>query len=163
MDQGGITRAKLDSDHHQTLRGLENVIAMLLAGRAAEELVLPDEATAGAGNGENSDFARATAIAADIETKLGFGVFGPVQLSERSSEIMLQDPRVFEAVRARMVKCLAIAQETVAINEAPILAIAGSLNKTGYLGKQAINALLQQYPLLRPLRHCIPVMEDQDA
>ncbi|MGO4111959.1 ATP-dependent Zn protease [Rhizobium ruizarguesonis] len=48
------------------------ILAMLMAGRAAE-LILFKSVSAGSGGGENSDLARATRIALDMEQALGFG------------------------------------------------------------------------------------------
>ena len=66
---GGLTRSEPDEMQVQTRAALEHYLVILLAGRAAEELVF-GEATAGAGGSENSDLARATWIATRIEFEL---------------------------------------------------------------------------------------------
>ncbi|UWU14066.1 ATP-dependent Zn protease [Rhizobium sullae] len=55
----------------------ENMLAMLMAGRAAEQLVLK-RVSAGSGGADDSDLARATRIAFDMERTLGFGSEHPL-------------------------------------------------------------------------------------
>jgi len=55
----------------------ENMLTMLMAGRAAEQLVLK-RVSAGSGGADDSDLARATRIALDMERTLGFGSEHPL-------------------------------------------------------------------------------------
>lgn len=55
----------------------ENTLTMLMAGRAAEKLVLK-RVSAGSGGRDDSDLARATRIAFDMERTLGFGSEHPL-------------------------------------------------------------------------------------
>ncbi|MCR6727096.1 ATP-dependent Zn protease [Agrobacterium fabrum] len=50
----------------------ENMLTMLMAGRAAEQLVLKN-VSGGSGGSDDSDLARATRLAFDMERTLGFG------------------------------------------------------------------------------------------
>lgn len=79
-DRGGLTEmahiaASVDPDH------CNDIIVMLMAGRAAEELVLGSPA-AGAGGTPDSDLAYVTEIVKKIELKFGFGDFGPIYVAE---------------------------------------------------------------------------------
>jgi ATP-dependent Zn protease len=55
----------------------ESMLAMLMAGRAAEALVLK-RVSSGSGGTDDSDLARATRIAFDMERTLGFGTEHPL-------------------------------------------------------------------------------------
>ncbi len=55
----------------------ENMLTMLMAGRAAEQLVLK-RVSSGSGGSDDSDLARATRLAFDMERTLGFGTEHPL-------------------------------------------------------------------------------------
>ncbi|MGR9343492.1 ATP-dependent Zn protease [Rhizobium leguminosarum] len=55
----------------------ENMLTMLMAGRAAEQLMLK-RISSGSGGSDDSDLARATRIAFDMERTLGFGSEHPL-------------------------------------------------------------------------------------
>lgn len=140
---GGVTTIKTRVDESQTLRGLEAMIVMLLGGRAAEQEMLPaDEISPGAGAGEASDFARATKIAAEMETQLGLGEFGLLHLPEAANGWLLQDPKVMSLVKRRLDRCFERAREIVAENRKALLAVSGELERRGFLGKQEIEHLI---------------------
>jgi ATP-dependent Zn protease len=106
---------------HQGLRGLltkglsehrfpteqlcNDVLCVAMAGRAAEEIVFGNVSVFGAGS-RDSDFAAATAIAAEMELKAGFGEFGLVYLEELNPASTLS-PAVFASVRRRLEGALA--------------------------------------------------------
>lgn len=145
-DAGGVTTIEPNAGESQTLRGLESLIVMLLAGRAAEmELLSPDEISAGAGVGEGSDLARATKIAADIETRLGLGELGMIHLPERANDWFVQDSRVIQAISKRLDECLARARGLVAENKDAVIALAETLSARGYLDRVEIETLLNQH------------------
>ncbi|WP_277749167.1 AAA family ATPase [Paenirhodobacter populi] len=81
---------------HGTLADMRDRLAQIMAGRAAERLVLGD-ISAGAGGGPNSDLALATGIATAIHTQFGLGLHGPAWLGENDIQ-NLRDP----ALRARV-------------------------------------------------------------
>jgi ATP-dependent Zn protease len=150
-DAGGATSVTLKIENSQTLRGLESFIAVLLAGRAAEELVFgPDEICAGAGGGEDSDLARATRIALDIETKLGLGFFGSMRLPQTAIDFMIQDARMIGVVKKRLDGCFDLARRILAVNKTALLAVANELEAHGYLDKSDIDALFARHPPQAP-------------
>lgn len=55
----------------------ENMLTMLMAGRAAEKLMLK-RVSSGSGGADDSDLARATRLAFDMERTLGFGTEHPL-------------------------------------------------------------------------------------
>jgi ATP-dependent Zn protease len=124
---------------------------MMLAGRAAElEFSQADEVTAGAGGHEQSDFARATKIAIDIETKLGFGTLGVIYLHERILDLALHDDAMIVLVKKRLDRCLARAREIALANKRTVLAVADALVSQSYLDMKEIEALLAKHPPLIP-------------
>jgi ATP-dependent Zn protease len=142
-DEGGFTRAEISIENLQTLRDIENVIVMLLAGRACEEEFLGlSGVTAGASGDDDSDLAKATRAASAIELKLGLGTLGPIYFNEPAGEMMLHDKEVLAAIRARLAACLARARKLIKANRRTIELVAGRLLETGFLGKSEIEVLV---------------------
>lgn len=156
-DAAAVTNLSVDVAKSQSLSGLEAVITMLLAGRAAELEVLGEgETSAGAGGDERSDFARATQIAVDIETRLGFGAFGVVHLSDKVVDLFLHDAAVIRLIKQRLDRCLAHARDIVSTNKGAVLAIADALAVQGYLDQAQIEALLARHPPRLPAPSIAP-------
>ncbi|RQP05395.1 MAG: AAA family ATPase, partial [Paracoccus sp. BP8] len=85
---------------HGVLQDMQDRLAQLLAGRAAERLVLGD-ISAGAGGSPDSDLAQATMIATSIQTRYGLGAQGPVWTADPDTLIAL-DPDVLFRVRREL-------------------------------------------------------------
>ncbi|MGY3133418.1 cell division protease FtsH [Bradyrhizobium sp. USDA 4501] len=148
LDHGGATCVELSRANSQTQSGIENYVATLLSGRAAEELLLGgSHATAGAGIGDDSDFARATQAATDLELRFGFGVIGVAHFSDRATDMLLQDPSIVALITKRLDRCLTRARELIATNRHAVEAVAKRLEQTGYLDRVAIAQLLKAYPV----------------
>jgi len=81
----------------------ENMLAMLMAGRAAEKLVLR-RVSGGSGGADDSDLARATRIAFDMERTLGFGAEHPMLYRPHRdpAEVFGRDPELAARVHARL-------------------------------------------------------------
>jgi cell division protease FtsH len=148
LDHGGATRFELTRANSQAERGIENFITALLAGRAAEEIVLgSSQATAGAGVGSQSDFARATDAAVDLELRFGFGAIGVARFSDPVTNVLLQDPSILGLVKERLDRCHARARDLVQQNLEAVEAVARRLEATGYLDRAAIDELLNGFPI----------------
>lgn len=148
LDAGGATRVDHSLENGQSETGIENFITALLGGRAAEVVFLgASKATAGSGIGENSDFARATRAAMDLELRFGFGALGVVHFPDGPTEMLLHDRYIVGLVKARLDRCLARACELVAANKETVKVIAGRLEEIGYLDRTSIDALLKSYPV----------------
>lgn len=111
LDLGPVRRVYLDRDggggtvfdttaKHGILSDMQDRLAQLLAGRAAERLVLGD-VSAGAGGSADSDLAQATMIATSIQTRYGLGAHGPVWTADPETLIAL-DPNVLFRVRREL-------------------------------------------------------------
>jgi cell division protease FtsH len=102
-EKGGETRTALNSEAVQEEDGVMRWIACLLAGQAAEKL-FNGRAMMGAGGSGESDLARATALALDLET--GFGVAADMPLLYRRpanpTESLLYNPLLAERVNKRL-------------------------------------------------------------
>ncbi|WP_374292907.1 AAA family ATPase [Paenirhodobacter enshiensis] len=111
LDLGPVKRVFLDrnggggtlfeaSAKHGVLQDMQNRMVQLLAGRAAERLVLGD-VSAGAGGSPDSDLAQATMIATSIQTRYGLGAQGPVWTADPETLLAL-DPDVLFRVRREL-------------------------------------------------------------
>lgn len=109
LDLGPVRRIYLDRDggggtvfdttaKHGILADMQNRMVQLLAGRAAERLVLGD-VSAGAGGGPTSDLAMATAIASGIQMRYGLGGHGPVWTADPETAIALDPDALFRIRR----------------------------------------------------------------
>jgi len=156
-DAGGVTTIELDQGLAQTLGGCESLITMLLGGRAAENAFFPpDEVTIGAGVSDDSDFARATKLALDLETKFGCGSLGIVRLPQRILDMGFHDALVITPVKRRLDACYERARDIVQSNKDTLLALASALDERGYLDRTEIEGLLAQYRLLASTGSIVP-------
>lgn len=148
LDHGGATGIEISRANTQTEAGIENYITALLAGRAAEEIILgPSAVTAGSGIGEDCDFAHATQAAIDLEMRLGFGALGVMHFPKQIIEILPQDVALTRLIRQRLDRCMARARELITDNRNTVQAVADRLRAEGYLSRAAIDALLTAYPI----------------
>ncbi|TCP38795.1 AAA family ATPase [Rhodovulum marinum] len=125
-----------------TCASAEDMLALHLAGRAAEQLVLGTPSS-GAGEGPDSDLAQATQLAARIELQWGMGRMGPAwQPLPRDLESLALD----RALRARLNRHLraAEARATALLDAhiADLLRIAEVLEQEREVAGAALTALL---------------------
>ena len=83
----------------------QHMLAMLMAGRAAEELVL-GTTSSGSGGGDESDLARATLLAFEVERTLGLGSHLPMLYRPHPvpTQVLDRDPDLATRVHARLEK-----------------------------------------------------------
>ncbi|MCW5691648.1 MAG: AAA family ATPase [Pseudolabrys sp.] len=146
---GGIARSVDTELRAETRAHVENHIVMLLAGRAAEELVFC-ECTAGAGGSERSDLGLATKLAIDLETVLGLGRSGLVRLPTDSARDLILRRDLHDAVQATLDDAYAKARDLMVANRPTLEALATALFETGYLDRAEIDAVVAAHPLARP-------------
>ncbi|MBB3613000.1 ATP-dependent Zn protease [Rhizobium sp. BK602] len=101
--QGGYNLLGLHSSTSDTAEWYENMLAMLMAGRAAEGLVLK-RVSGGSGGTDDSDLARATGMAFDMERTLGLGEEYPLlyRPHRHPGEVLDRDPELAARVHARL-------------------------------------------------------------
>lgn len=144
-NDGGRTSVYVPPEHLTTLNGLENEITTLLSGRTAEMLLLGDgETTSGAGGGDDSDLARATKTAFDIEIRFGFGESGLLRLPENAIAALMLDRTVQAAVKRRLNTCQERAERLIQLHRTAIRTIADTLEQHGYIDRVAISAILKR-------------------
>lgn len=147
-ESGGLTSGEMNSGANLTLHGLQNILTTILAGRAAEKLLLgAPEITIGSGLGDDSDLTRATQIAFDLEFRFGLGSSGLVQLPEASREMFFLDQTMMAAVQNRLNTCYLQAESIVQARRPAVLAIASALASRGYLDRSAIREILRRHHL----------------
>ncbi|NRP21395.1 ATP-dependent zinc metalloprotease FtsH [Ensifer adhaerens] len=81
----------------------ENMLTVLMAGRAAEKLVLK-RVSSGSAGADESDLARATRVAFDMERTLGFGTEHPLLYRPHRDPgaVFDRDPELADRVHARL-------------------------------------------------------------
>lgn len=106
----------------------ENMLTMLLAGRAAEALFLK-RISGGSGGADDSDLARATRIAFDMERTLAFGTEFPLLYRPHSNpaEVLSRDPYLAARVHARLEAAEQRAGEVLRNRSAALHALAMAL------------------------------------
>lgn len=95
----------LSEERFPTEQVCNDVLCVVMAGRAAEEIVFGDVSVFGAGS-PDSDFAAATMIATDMELKAGFGETGVIYLGELNPASTLSTAAI-ASVRRRLEGALA--------------------------------------------------------
>lgn len=117
--EGGHNTLAFSNRGTDTPDWYRRMLAMLLAGRAAELVVLGN-AGSGSGGAEQSDLARATRIALDMEQTLGFGgKFPLLYLDHRDAAAALsRDGDLAGRVHRRLEMAQAMATEVILGNRA---------------------------------------------
>lgn len=111
---GGHNLVTFATNAPDTEAWYERLLAMLMAGRAAELIVLKT-VSGGSGGAEESDLARATRIALDMEQALGFGGRHPLLYLEHKNPtaILSRDAELAERVHRRLEFAQARATEVI--------------------------------------------------
>ncbi|MBD3803456.1 MAG: AAA family ATPase [Thioclava sp.] len=123
-----------------TVSDYDDQIAYMLAGRAAEALIL-GEVSSGAGGTQASDLAQATRLAIAIETRLGLGHHEQLWLNG-TDEAILRNPAVYAKVRKRLETAEARAEELLKAQRDRLEAAARALCERRELGEQELARLL---------------------
>lgn len=113
-----------------TLTRLQEEMTILLAGRAAERLIL-GKASVGAGMDRSSDLGLATGIACSIELRAGLGQFGNIFVDHSYDLTMI--PGLLVAVRGHLDDAEARASLILKQREPALRALAKALETRGYL------------------------------
>jgi len=127
----------------QTENWLANTMAAVLAGRVAEQLVI-GEVLAGSGGGEDSDLAKATGIALDAETSLGFAEHQPLlyRSPTRGFDMLTLDRELADRVNARLLAAETMARRLLEEHGSKLMEIATILNESGVMSGEELRKLL---------------------
>jgi hypothetical protein len=139
-DDGGQIQLELTMQGDATLPSLEAAIAVLLAGRIAEELEL-GAGSIGAAIGPDSDLAQATEIARNIEFRFGLGLLGNICLEPPPHDMCLTLSHL-TAISDRL-RLGSERARTILIEHVQTLrAVARALEESGYLSGLELGQLL---------------------
>ena len=139
--RGGFFEFESNLSGSATFHRLQREMTVLLAGRAAERLILGD-VSAGAGMLPASDLGRATAFALLIETQCGMGTSGGAYLGEVKE--LVQAPALHLAVNAQIKDAETKAAEVLEPRQTTLLALATALDRQGYLSGAEIEGIIGQ-------------------
>jgi ATP-dependent Zn protease len=100
---GGVTETSISPEHIQFFDGIIDYLACLLGGRAAESIAFGRTALGSAG-GSESDLAKASRTALDMETIYGIGSMHPLVYRQPSNpgDILNYHPNLAERVQQRL-------------------------------------------------------------
>lgn len=141
---GGYSQLGFTASGSDTLGYREDMLAMLMAGRAAEQIVV-GSVSAGSGGTDDSDLARATRIALAMERSLGFGAIQPLLYRDDKDPTAVLDgnPDLAARVHVRLEKALARAVETLTENRDGLDALVKALFDAQALDGVAVKQLLK--------------------
>lgn len=112
MPDGGYSLLAFQRSGSDTLSYREDLLVMLMAGRAAEQIVFCSVSVGSAGS-DDSDLARATRLALALERSLGFGAVQPLLYRDDKDPTPVLDahPDLAARVHGRLEKALGRAAE----------------------------------------------------
>lgn len=140
----GLVTAVPNAHLPETEAWLMNTIAALLAGRAAEILVF-HEPIAGAGGADESDLARATAMALAAETSLGFSKQQPLRYRSVAMGMheLTMDRELADRVNQRLERAEAMAKDLIQANRPALDMIASCLDSVGILSGDEVRRIVR--------------------
>jgi len=142
--QGGFVESNPRRGIIETEDWVEQFLACILAGRAAETLLFGDTVL-GSGGNDVSDLARATKLATDIETTYGFGKTHPLlyRSAHDQPSILSLDRQLAQHVHARLEAAEATAAQLLSQNRTALLALATRLAEAKSLDGGEVRALIR--------------------
>ncbi|MDX8530088.1 ATP-dependent Zn protease [Mesorhizobium sp. VK25A] len=147
-DGDGFVEAIRDDEAIDTRERCLAMLAVLLGGRAAEQVAY-GETLAGSGGSERSDLARATALAYAMEASLGFGSSEPLlyrDVADYHAGIRA-DPALAGRVSARLEKAQADIRKLIGRHRNQLDMIAEALVRHGTLEGKELAALIASLAL----------------
>lgn len=140
---GGFVRIRGTGVEAETEAHIERRLVVLMAGRAAELLVLGD-ACAGSGGVPGSDLARATETALAMETSYGFGAEHPLLYRPGKDQqgLLHYDGHLAKRVHARLEAAHRTASDLLAANRDVLLDVARRLESERVLEGPTLRSLI---------------------
>jgi len=131
-DSGGVTTFEHPLDLLLTKPHLEAFIIGMLAGRAAEQVILGDPSQ-GSGGAEDSDLARATGLVARMHGSLGLGDSIMFRANPDSTSALLVDPEFRRRIDTALHELYQRAIDLVHGRRSALLAVADALIEKRFL------------------------------
>ncbi|MGQ2967107.1 MAG: ATP-dependent Zn protease [Allorhizobium sp.] len=143
MPEGGYNLLSFHRSGSDTLSYREDLLAMLMAGRAAEHVVFCSISVGSAGS-EDSDLARATRLALALERSLGFGAVQPLLYRDDKDPTSVLDaqPDLAARIHARLEKALAKALDLLNGNREKLDRLTAVLFEQQVLDGEAVRGIL---------------------
>lgn len=138
-NKGGEARFSPTEGVVMTERACMDRLAVILAGRAAEEIVFGDISADSAGD-RSSDLARGTELALAMEIQLGFGDWGALSLL-RDLPDALSLPGVLPAIRRRIDDAMSTASSVLLEHRALLDAVSARLFRCGLMSRADLDRL----------------------
>lgn len=141
---GGYSRLGFTASGSDTLGYREDMLVMLMAGRAAEQIVIGKVSSGSAGT-EESDLARATKMTLAMERSLGFGAIQPLLYRDDKDPTAVLDgnPDLAARIHVRLEMALARAVEVLSENRDKLDALTKALFDAQALDGEAVKRLLK--------------------
>ena len=142
---GGLVQTEIRPGLVKDEQWINQLIAIALAGQAAEKVVFGN-ATAGSGGHDASDLARATSLATDAETSLGFGKVHPLLYRpvEQNPSALSVDRDLARHVHERLLAAEKMALDILSLHREALLALATRLAEATVLEGDDVRALLAE-------------------
>jgi cell division protease FtsH len=142
---GGYTEGRTPTTEAETEAVFDGLLAVSLAGRAAEEEFLGC-VSAGAGGSPDSDMGKATTLALAMETELGFAETWPLLYRHADNEttLLAYNPLLAEQVNARLEAAYARARDLIRRNEGAVRFLADALMEHDTLEGSTLVAILKE-------------------
>lgn len=143
MPDGGYSLLAFQRSGSDMLSYRENLLTMLMAGRAAEQIVFCSVSVGSAG-AEDSDLARATGLALALERSLGFGAVQPLLYRDDKDPTVVLDaqPDLAARVHARLEKALAKANDVLNGNQETLDRLTAALFEQQVLDGEVVREIL---------------------
>jgi ATP-dependent Zn protease len=146
-DEGGGTALRQKSGTATTAAAIDSYMAALLAGRAAEEVLL-GEISAGSGGRQGSDLSRATSLAAKAELSLGMSdqklIWYPPGSPEELARLFALRPDISQQVSERLDHAYSKAKEIISRQADLVLKLAAQLVTSKVMTSKEIVALVTE-------------------
>lgn len=138
---GGLTHFEDSTGGLVTRGGFERMVMRLLAGRAAEELIL-GEVSQGAGGSADSDLGLATSIATAMHASVGFGESLLYRASPSEAPRLLEDHQFRQEVHVTLQDLYARTLEFLSNHEAELRSVSEALLEHRFLSGDQVKAAM---------------------
>lgn len=141
---GGYSQLGFTASGSDTLGYREDMLVMLLAGRAAEHIVVGKVSSGSAGS-DDSDLARATKMALAMERSLGFGAIQPLLYRDDKDPTAVLDgnPDLAARIHTRLETAFARAVEVLSENRDKLDALTKALFDAQALDGEVVRRILK--------------------
>jgi cell division protease FtsH len=145
MPEGGYNLLSFHRSGSDTLGYREDLLTMLMAGRAAEQIVFCSVSVGSAGS-EDSDLARATRLALALERSLGFGAVQPLLYRDdkHPTSVLDAQPDLAARVHTWLEKALARATDVLNGNRERLDRLTAVLFEHQVLDGETVSELLKK-------------------